>query len=69
MWAFVVHRWHHVRCGVAAFNIPAFALVSSRVRRLLLCLRAIPWFAYVSLPVPTPFRVLFVVVPLYFLCK
>ena len=68
MWAFVVHRWHHVRCGVAAYNIPAFALVSTSVRTLLpLC--AIPWCAYVSLPVPTPFRVLYVLVPLYYLCK
>ena len=23
--AVVVHRWHHFRCGVAAYNIPAFA--------------------------------------------
>ena len=68
MWAFVVHRWHHVRCGVAAYNIPAFALVFTCVRTLL-PLRAIPWCAYVSLPVPTPFPVLFVVVPLYSLCK
>ena len=62
--AVVVHCWHHVRCGVAAYNIPAFALVSMCVRTLL-PLRAIPWCAYVSLPVPTPFLVLFVVVPLY----
>ena len=66
--AVVVQRWHHVRCGVAAYNIPAFALVSTCVRTLL-PLRAIPWCAYVSLPVPGPFRVLFVVVPLYSLCK
>ena len=68
MSALVVHRWHDVRWGVAAYNIPAFALVSTCVPTLLLVL-AIPWCAYVSLPVPTPFRVLFVVVPLYSLCK
>ena len=63
MWAFVVHRWHHVRCGAAAYNIPAPALVSTCLPTLL-PLRAIPWCAYVSLHVPTPFRVLFVVVPM-----
>ena len=68
MWAVVVHRWHHVRCAVAAYNIPAFALVSTCVRTLL-PLRAIPWCPYVSLPVPTPLPVLFVVVPLYSLCE
>ena len=35
MLAFVVHRWYHVRCDVAAYNIPAFALVSTCVRTLL----------------------------------